>query len=146
MKFGLQIVNFLKNHSHKITGINVNAHPTDGFLKITLENGEEKMFDHWDEEDQGLFACTFNNEPWDSSKRGIPATLVVNANAEKLTIRTDKPLAYTVNDKPLDVWGEKTNPTMWEKRVANSTENKSSSQPNNTGTGFGGMKKGFLNQ
>jgi hypothetical protein len=138
MKFGLEIVNFMHTNSKKITGIEPNDHPTKGFLKFTLKDGTTKIFDQWDEEDQGLFACTISNKPWDPSIRGI-TSLEIISNSEKLTVTKDDNQNVIVNEKPVEEWGEKVhskpNSTLFSKKPAP----KETSDNN-----FCGLTKGFL--
>lgn len=99
MKFGLLIIRFFREHSKDIVNIEIDGHPTEGSLKLQLKSGQVKIFDKWDEEDQGLFACAMNGEQWDSSKRGIPASLTIKTKSEKLEIKTDKPVQHVLNGK-----------------------------------------------
>src|SRR3990167_5311384 len=144
MKYGSQIALFLQANSNRIVSMGISGDSTNGYLKIGLDNGSEKIFDKWDEEDQGYFACLLNGEQWDPSKRGIPKSLTLNTNSSSLNIAADKPLDYQINGKPMHQWGEKVSPTMWQKKEDVSKQQKPVSQQNEQGKGFAGLKKGFL--
>ncbi len=120
MKYGTEIINFLRNNKSSITDMIIDGKPENGFLKLTLRNGTTKIFAEWDEEDQGLFACAINGEPWDASKRGIPATLKINTESESFSLVTDKPVVVAVNGASLQEWGSQTvssnKHTIWRKK------------------------------
>ncbi len=157
MKHGPAIVNFLHENQEKVRGIRIQGDSDrPGSLKISLNDGSEIIFDGWDEEDQGLFACALKGEPWDPSKRGIPSTLTILSDAEKMEIATDKKVDINICGEPLEKWGEKQPEpvklsgesfTIWKKKpVAESSAQgarQSTSQDAQPPT-FGGMKKGFL--
>ena len=146
MKYGMQIVDYLRANSGQITSFSVDGNPSNGYLEIQLANGEIKRFENWDEEDQGVFGCAMNNEPWDPSKRGIPPCLKITTSAASLSITSDKPINCSVNKKTVDDWGTKSSladgRTLWKNRE-NSKPEETKPNDSNSGNAFG-FKRGFL--
>lgn len=141
VKYGQTMIDYLLAHQDKIVGIEINSHPQNGFLKFSLEDSNVKIFDKWDEEDQGLFAATCAGKKWDSSQLGIPSTFKLNTVTTQLTLSTDKPVQININGKSLNEWGEKVvgSNSFYKKRPENQSEQQAPEEKT-----FGGMKPGFL--
>lgn len=127
MKHGPEIAWFLSTHGAIVKAIKVNCNPNAGYLRITLTTDEVKLFDRWDEQDQALFGCLLNGEPWDPSKRGLPKILKMATDATAFELKSDKPLDVTINQQTPSEWGERISPDMWKKKPAEESKAASSS-------------------